>query len=140
MNFRHFVQRSMVPSVLPTPTISGGDIHYNPTIAIPPGSLSTISWPYNLLQLAEYPPHTGAYDPAACRTYAVDSGTTVSWTNGLSSWTTSTMWEHHKTQSCFRPNGLTALGPQWEACTAWNAIMRTALTMFSTGWMIHLVR
>ena len=109
-----------------------GRIHYNPTIAIPDGGLSTISWPHNLVRLGGYPPQTGAYDPAACRTYGVDNGTTLSWSNGLSSWTTSVSYNMGPPYNpiLLPPEQLTALDPQWEACTAWDNFGDNAYDVF----------
>ena len=109
-----------------------GNIHYSPTIAIPPGGLSTISWPGNFVQLAGYPPQTGAYDPAACRTYGVDNGTALSWLNGLSSWTTSVSYNMGPPYNpiLLPPEQLTALDPQWEACTAWDNYGDNAYDVF----------
>ena len=109
-----------------------GRIHYNPTVAIPDGGLSTISWASNLVQLGGFPPHTGAYDPAACRTYGIDNGTTLSWSNGLSSWTTSVSYNMGPPYNpiLLPPEQLTALDPQWEACTAWDNYGNDAYDVF----------
>lgn len=109
-----------------------GDMHYNPTIAIPPGGLSTISWPGNVVQLAGYPPETGVFDPAACRTYGLDNGSTTSWLNGLSSWTTSVSYSMGPPYNpiLLPPEQLTALDPQWEACTAWDNYGNDAYDVF----------
>ena len=71
----------------------GENIHHNPTIAIAPGDLSTISWPFTFVRLAGYPPHTSVYDPAACRTYGLDNGTIPSCSNDRSDWTTSVSYK-----------------------------------------------
>lgn len=109
-----------------------GRIHYNPTIAMPPGDLSTLSWPNNLIGFGGSPPHTGAYDPAACRTYGVDNGSTYSWSNGLSSWMTSVSYNMGPPYNpiLLPPEQLTALDPQWEACTAWDNYGADAYDLF----------
>lgn len=109
-----------------------GSIHYNPTIAVTPGGLSTISWPNNLVQFGGFPPHTGAYDPAACPTYGLDNGTTKSYSIGLSSQTTSVLYNMGPPYNpiLLPPEQLTALDPQWEACTAWDNFGNDAYDVF----------
>lgn len=109
-----------------------GNIFYNPTIAIPPGSLSTISWTSNLVQYAGFPPQTGAYDPAACRTYGLSNGSTTSWLDGLLSWTTSVSYSMGPPYNpiLLPPEQLTALDPEWEACTSWDNFGDNAYDVF----------
>ncbi len=100
-----------------------GRTYDNPTIAVPPGSLSTISWHNSILGYDGYAPQTGVYDPAACHTYGVDDGSTTSWLNELvSSWETSVSYNIGPPYNpiLLPPAQLTALDPDWEACTAWD--------------------
>ena len=110
-----------------------GHTYDNPTIAIPPGSLSTISWHNNLVGYNGYAPQTGVYDPAACHTYGVDDGSTTSWLNKLvSSWETSVSYNIGPPYNpiLLPPAQLTALDPDWEACTAWDDGGENAYDLF----------
>ncbi len=110
-----------------------GHTYDNPTIAIPPGGLSTISWHNNLLGFDGYAPQTGVYDPAACHTYGVDDGSTTSWLNELvSSWDTSVSYNIGPPYNpiLLPPAQLTALDPDWEACTAWDEYGENAYDLF----------
>ena len=109
-----------------------GHTYDNPTIAIPPGSLSTISWHNIILGYDGYAPQTGVYDPAACHTYGVDDGSTFSWLNGLSSWETSVSYNIGPPYNpiLLPPAQLTALDPDWEACTAWDQYGENAYDLF----------
>ena len=72
-----------------------GIIHYNPTIAIPPDDLSTLSFNKNLVVYDGIAPQTGLYDPGACHTYGLSNGSTTSYlapdpdSIGISTWITS---------------------------------------------------
>lgn len=109
-----------------------GNTYYNPTIAIPPGGLSTLSWHSNLIGFDGYPPQTGAYDPGACHTYGVNNGSTMSWLNSPSSWMTSVSYNMGPPYNpiLLPPKQLTALDPEWEACTAWDKYGDNAYDLF----------
>ena len=102
-----------------------GNTYYNPTIAVPPRDLSTLSYFSNYIDFAGYPPQTGVYDPAVCRTYGLSNGSTTSFLdtyNGNSSWITSAAYSVGSPYNpiVLPPKQLTALDPEWEACTAWD--------------------
>ena len=99
-----------------------GKTYTNPTIALPQGELSTLSIGYggggNLT--------TGLYDPAACRTYGYSNGsTTWFWeydNAGSSSWVSSLYFSLGPPYNpvLLPPAQLTALDPEWQACTLWR--------------------
>ena len=111
-----------------------GNTYYNPTIAIPPGDLSTLSFHGNLLGFDGYEPSTGIYDPGACHTYGLSNGTTSSYSNnfGSSSWFTTVLYTMGPPYNpiLLPPNQLTALDPEWEACTAWETYGDDAYALF----------
>lgn len=112
-----------------------GKTHYNPTIAIPPGGLSTLSYPSNLIQYAGEAPQTGIYDPAACRTYGLSNGSTTSYLYGhgnTSTWTTTVSYSMGPPYNpiLLPPDQLTALDPEWQACTSWDLYGDNAYDVF----------
>ncbi|KAK0511949.1 hypothetical protein JMJ35_005077 [Cladonia borealis] len=104
-----------------------GNIHYNPTIAIPPDDLSTLSFNKNLVVYDGIAPQTGLYDPGACHTYGLSNGSTTSYLDpdpdsiGLSTWTTSVSYTMGPPYNpiLVPPAQLTALDPAWASCTLW---------------------
>ena len=98
-----------------------GKTYTNPTIAVPQGGLSTLSIGYGGVK-----PSTGAYDPAACRTWGFSDGsTTWFWSydgSGSSSWASSLYYSLGPPYNpiLLPPPHLTALDPEWQACTAWR--------------------
>jgi hypothetical protein len=102
-----------------------GNTYYNPTIAVPSGSLSTLSFSSTFVEFAGYSPQTGVYDPAACRTYGLSNGSTTSFLDGhsgIQSWITSVSYSFGPPYNpiVLPPKQLTALDPEWEACTSWD--------------------
>lgn len=96
-----------------------GKTYTNPTIAVPQGGLSTVSFGYGKLS-------TGSYDPAACRTWGYSNGsTTWLWEydgSGSSSWVSSLYFSPGPPYNpvLLPPPQLTALDPEWQACTLWR--------------------
>lgn len=102
-----------------------GNTYHNPTIAVPSGDLSTISFSSTYVEFAGYSPQTGVYDPAACCTYGLSNGSTTSFLDGRSgirSWTTSVSYSFGPPYNpiLLQPKQLTTLDPEWEACTSWD--------------------
>lgn len=111
-----------------------GNTYYNPTIAIPPGDLSTLSFHGTDLRFEGYEPSTGLYDPGVCHTYGLSNGTTTSYLNvvGVSSWSTTIFYTMGPPYNpiLLPPTQLTALDPEWEACTAWETYGDNAYAVF----------
>ena len=98
-----------------------GKTYTNPIIAVPQGELSTLSIGYGAENFS-----TGSYDPAACRTYGYSNGsTTWFWSYygpGSSSWVSSLYYTLGPPYNpiLLPPPQLTALDPEWQACTLWR--------------------
>lgn len=112
-----------------------GNVHYNPTIAVPPGDLSTLSFGSTYVRLAGFEPQTEAYDPAACHTYGLSNGSTTSYLNkngGSSRWITTVAYTMGPPYNpiLLPPAQLTALDPEWGACTAWDSYGDNAYDVF----------
>ena len=98
-----------------------GKTYTNPTVAVPQGGLSTVSFGFGKLS-------TGSYDPAACRTWGWSNGsTTWFWSYGgpgteSSSWVSSLFYSIGPPYNpiILPPPQLTALDPEWQACTLWR--------------------
>ena len=105
-----------------------GKTYYNPTIAVPLEGLSTLSLVSNgwdNVAIQGGPPETAMYDPEACRTYGVDSGSIVevSWSTN-DGWSSTVSVSYHMgapyNPILLPPKEVTALDPEWEACTSWD--------------------
>ena len=98
-----------------------GKTYTNPTIAVPQGELSTLSIGYGAVK-----PSTGSYDPAACPTHGFsNASTTWFWDYygpGSSSWVSSLHFSFGPpyNPALLPPPQLTALDPEWQACTSWR--------------------
>ncbi len=102
-----------------------GETYHNPTIAIPQGGLSTLSFSGTYIGFAGFEPQTGSFDPAACHTYGISNGSTLSFLingDGTSGWTTTVSYTMGPPYNpiLLPPPQLTALDPQWEVCTSWR--------------------
>lgn len=112
-----------------------GNVHYNPTIAVPSGDLSTLSFGSTYVRYAGFEPQTEAYDPAACHTYGLGNGSTTSYLNkngGSSRWVTSVAYSMGPPYNpiLLPPAQLTDLDPKWGACTAWDSYGDNAYDVF----------
>lgn len=106
-----------------------GKTYNNPTIALPPDGLSTLSFSDNGIQFNGYQPQTGMYDPAACRTYGISNLTTSLWLyypagdeSGPSTWMTLSKYTMGPPYNpiLLPPRQLRELDPAWAACTSWR--------------------
>ncbi|KAL2040689.1 hypothetical protein N7G274_006668 [Stereocaulon virgatum] len=107
-----------------------GKVYRNPTVALPPGDLSTLSFHGNGIVFDEFAPKTGVFHPAACRTYGLSNGSTHSYqaydysvTPSTLSWFTTASYTMGPPYNpvLLPPQQLTALDPEWQACTSWDA-------------------
>ena len=107
-----------------------GKAYHNPTIDLPPGDLSTLSFHGNGIVFDGFAPKTGVVDPAACRTYGLSNGSTHSYqaydysvTPSTLSWVTTASYTMGPPYNpiLLPPKQLTALDPEWQACTSWDA-------------------
>ena len=118
-----------------------GKIHYDPTIAIPPGDLSTLSFNNNLILFDGFAPQTGIFDPGACHTYGLSNATTSSALvpvygshgelNGVSTWYTTVFYTMGPPYNpiLLPPKQLSALDPAWAACTSWDSYGQNAYAL-----------
>ena len=103
-----------------------GKTYHDPTIAIAPGDLSTLSYPTNAVQSNESPPLTSPYDPAACHTYGLDRGSlkhvTKTAKNGSLAFTSRLVYSMGPPFNpiLLPPQDLSNLDPDWQACTTWG--------------------
>ena len=104
-----------------------GKTYTNPTIAVPQGGLSTLSFGSTYIQYAGMKPQTGSFDPAACHTYGISNASTSSWQydgdgDGTSSWFSTVVYTFGPPYNpiLLPPPQLTALDPEWQACTSWR--------------------
>ena len=104
-----------------------GKIYTNPTIAVPQGGLSTLSFGSTYIGYAGMNPQTGSFDPAACHTYGISNASTSSWLydgdgDGTSSWSSTAIYTFGPPYNpiLLPPPQLTALDPEWQACTSWR--------------------
>ncbi|KAL9631922.1 MAG: hypothetical protein Q9164_005632, partial [Protoblastenia rupestris] len=102
-----------------------GKTHTNPTIAVDPSDLSTLSFAGTLLRYWGEMPQTGKYDPTACRTYGLSNGSTFStiiYENSSSTWSSRVSFTIGPPYNpiLLPPKALTQLDPEWEACTSWR--------------------
>ena len=104
-----------------------GKSYTNPTIAVPQGGLSTLSFSSTYIQFAGFLPQTGSFDPAACHTYGISNASTSSWLydgdgDGTSSWFSTVTYSFGPPYNpiLLPPPQLTALDPEWQACTSWR--------------------
>ena len=107
-----------------------GKAYHNPTVALPLGDLSTLSFHGNGIVFDGFAPKTGVFDPAACRTYGLSNGSTHSYqaydysvTPSTLSWVTTASYTMGPPYNpiLLPPKQLTALDPEWQACTSWDA-------------------
>ena len=115
-----------------------GEIHNNPTIAIAPGDLSTLSFHNNQIVFDGFTPRTDIFDPGACRTYGISNATTSSALvpdydsdgelNGVSTWYTTVSYSMGPPYNpiLLPPKQLSALDPAWAACTSWDSYGQNA--------------
>lgn len=100
-----------------------GSIYQSPTIAVPPGGLTTLSYPSSALD-ARFGVMKGPYNPEACPTYGVsDPHLSSFWYIGAngSVWTTAT---YRSIGAPYYPiikppQELIDLDPEWKSCTEW---------------------
>ena len=97
-----------------------GSIYLNPTIAVRPGGLSTLS--YRSGVNVAHGVSSGAYDPAACPTYGVSDPITSigeEYVGNSSTWTTRTFRTIGPPYNpvLLPPEELLSLDPEWRACT-----------------------
>ena len=104
-----------------------GKTYTNPTIAVPQGGLSTLSFSSTYIAFAGFLPQTGPFDPAVCRTYGISNGSTSSWLydddgDGTSSWFSTVTYTFGPPYNpiLLPPPQLTGLDPEWQACTSWR--------------------
>ena len=118
-----------------------GKIHYDPTIAMSPGELSTLSFHNNQILFDGFAPQTGIFDPGACRTYGLSNATTSSALvpeydsngelNGVSTWYTTVSYTMGPPYNpiLLPPKQLSALDPAWGACTSWDSYGQNAYAL-----------
>ena len=103
-----------------------GKTYHNPTIAIAPSDFSTLSCPTNAVQSNGSTPLTSLYDPAACHTYSLDSGSLKSIAktdfNASSAFTSQVLYSMGDSFSpiLLPPQDFSNLDPKWQACTSWG--------------------